>query len=62
MCHYSLPDNAARVEKAACLRKLITRCKFLKATVALTNKLIRIIWRVLRSKVDFNMQKYFAIS
>ncbi|BET96787.1 IS110 family transposase [Xenorhabdus taiwanensis] len=44
------------------LRKLIDRCGFMKATVALANKLTRIIWRVLRDDVDFNMQKAFTIN
>ncbi|WP_340618444.1 IS110 family transposase [Xenorhabdus entomophaga] len=43
------------------LRQLIARCGFMKATVALANKLIRIIWRVLRDEVDFNMKKAFII-
>ncbi|OKO97739.1 IS110 family transposase [Xenorhabdus eapokensis] len=44
------------------LRKLIARCGFMKATIALANKLTRIIWRVLRDEVDFNMQKAFTIN
>ncbi|PHM72085.1 transposase [Xenorhabdus kozodoii] len=43
------------------LRQLIARCGFMKATVALANKLTRIIWRVLRDDVDFNMKKAFII-
>ncbi|MEQ1965157.1 IS110 family transposase, partial [Xenorhabdus khoisanae] len=44
------------------LRALIARCGFLKATVALANKLTRIIWRILKDNVDFNMKKAFAIN
>ncbi|AYA39356.1 IS110 family transposase [Xenorhabdus nematophila] len=39
------------------LRKLIARCGFMKATVALANKLVRIIWRILKDDVDFMMKK-----
>ncbi|WP_340617317.1 IS110 family transposase [Xenorhabdus entomophaga] len=44
------------------LRALIARCGFLKATVALANKLTRIIWSILKDNVDFNMKKAFAIN
>ncbi len=39
------------------LRKLIVRCGVMKATVALANKLVRIIWRILKDDVDFMMKK-----
>ncbi|MDE9558072.1 IS110 family transposase, partial [Xenorhabdus bovienii] len=39
------------------LRKLIARCGFMKATGALANKLVRIIWRILKDDVDFMMKK-----
>uniref|UniRef100_UPI0036D97B03 transposase n=1 Tax=Photorhabdus sp. RM322S TaxID=3342825 RepID=UPI0036D97B03 len=39
------------------LRKLIARCGVMKATVALANKLVRIIWRILKDDVDFMMKK-----
>lgn len=44
------------------LKKLEARRGFLKTTVALANKLTRIIWRVLTDSVDFNMNKAFAVS
>lgn len=44
------------------LKKLEARRGFLKTTVALANKLARIIWRVLTDNVDFNMNKAFAVS
>lgn len=44
------------------LRKLEIRRGFLKATVALANKLTRIIWRVLKDSVDFNMTRAFAMN
>ena len=43
------------------LKKIEARRGFLKATVALANKLTRIIWRVLTDGVDFNMNKAFAV-
>ncbi|KFC06152.1 transposase [Trabulsiella guamensis ATCC 49490] len=43
------------------LQKLEARRGFLKATVALANKLPRIIWRVLTDSVDFNMNKAFSM-
>ena len=44
------------------LKRLEARRGFLKKTVALANKLTRIIWRVLTDNVDFNMNKAFAVS
>ncbi|PHM53895.1 IS110 family transposase [Xenorhabdus sp. KK7.4] len=44
------------------LRALITRCGVLKTTVALANKLTRIIWRILKDNVEFNMKKAFSIN
>nr|WP_323869991.1 integrase arm-type DNA-binding domain-containing protein [Xenorhabdus sp. CUL] len=61
------PDLASRAVMRCCqkredvlgewLRKLIARCGFMKATVALANKLVRIIWRILKDDVDFMMKK-----
>ncbi len=39
------------------LRKLIIRCRVMKATVNLANKLVRIIWRILKDDVDFILKK-----
>lgn len=44
------------------LKRLEARRGFLKTTVALANKLTRIIWRILTDGVDFNMSKAFAAS
>lgn len=44
------------------LQRLEARRGFLKTTVALANKLTRIIWRVLTDGVDFNMQKAVAMN
>ncbi|WP_235801453.1 hypothetical protein [Yersinia pekkanenii] len=44
------------------LKKLEARRGFLKTTVALANKLTRVIWRILTDCVDFNMNKAFAAS
>ncbi len=44
------------------LQRLEARRGFLKTTVALANKLTRIIWRVLTDGIDFNMQKAVAMS
>ncbi len=44
------------------LQKLEVHRGFLKTTVALANKLTRIIWRVLSNGVDFNMQKAVAMN
>lgn len=44
------------------LQRLEARRGFLKTTVALANKLTRIIWRVLTDGIDFNMQKVVAIN
>lgn len=44
------------------LQKIEAHRGFLKTTVALVNKLTRIIWRVLSDGVDFNMQKAVAIN
>ena len=44
------------------LKRLEARRGFLKTTVALANKLTRIIWRILTDGVDFNMNKAFAES
>lgn len=44
------------------LKGIESRRGFLKATVALANKLTRIIWRVLTDSVDFNMNKAFAMN
>jgi len=44
------------------LKRLEARRGFLKTTVALANKLTRIIWRILTDSVDFNMNKAFAVS
>ncbi len=43
------------------LRKLIDRCGFMKATVALANKLTRIIWRVLREKCHQSVCVGYAV-
>ncbi|ECG8516268.1 IS110 family transposase [Salmonella enterica subsp. salamae] len=43
------------------LQRLEARREFLKTTVALANKLTRIIWRVLTDQVDFNMSKAFSM-
>lgn len=43
------------------LQKLEARRGFLKTTVALANKLTRIIWRVLTDSVDFNMNRAFSM-
>lgn len=43
------------------LKKLEARRGFLKTTVALANKLTRIIWRVLTDSVDLNMNKAVAV-
>lgn len=44
------------------LKRLEARRGFLKTTVALANKLARIIWRILTDHVDFNMNKAFAVN
>jgi len=44
------------------LQRLEARRGFLKTTVALANKLTRIIWRVLTDGIDFNMQKAVAMN
>ena len=44
------------------LNRLKARRGFLKTTVALANKLTRIIWRILTDGVDFNINKAFAVS
>lgn len=44
------------------LQKLEARRGFLKTTVALANKLTRVIWRVLTDSIDFNMNKAFAMN
>lgn len=44
------------------LKRLETRRGFLKTTVALANKLTRIIWRILTDNVDFNINKAFAVN
>ena len=44
------------------LKRLEARRGFLKTTVALVNKLTRIIWRILIDHVDFNMNKAFAVN
>lgn len=44
------------------LKRLEARRGFLKTTVALANKLTRIIWRILTDGVDFNMNKAFSAS
>lgn len=44
------------------LKRLEARRGFLKTTVALANKLTRIIWRILTDNVDFNMNKAFALN
>ncbi|CAQ90586.1 putative transposase (fragment) [Escherichia fergusonii ATCC 35469] len=44
------------------LQRLEARQGFLKTTVALANKLTRIIWRALTDGIDFNMQKAAAMN
>jgi transposase len=44
------------------VQELEARRGFLKTTVALANKMTRIIWRVLTDAVDFNMSKAFAMN
>ncbi|WP_231293103.1 hypothetical protein [Serratia symbiotica] len=44
------------------LKRLEAHRGFLKTTVALANKLTRIIWRILTDSVDFNMNKAFSVS
>lgn len=44
------------------LKKLEARCVFLKSTVALANKLTKIIWRVQTDNVDFNINNSFTVS
>jgi len=46
----------------AWLNRFEARRGFLKTTVALANKLTRVIWRILTDCVDFNMNKAFAAS
>jgi transposase len=43
------------------LKRLEARRGFLKTTVALANKVTRIIWRILTDNVDFKMNKAFAM-
>ena len=54
-CVQKRDDSLGRWVKAIELRR-----GFLKATVALANKLTRIIWRVLTDSVDFSMNRAFA--
>ncbi|WP_340616155.1 hypothetical protein [Xenorhabdus entomophaga] len=44
------------------LKKIISRSGKIKATVALANKLTRIIWRLLAEPAKFNMNKAFALN
>lgn len=44
------------------LKRFNAQRGFLKTTVALANKLTRIIWRILTDSIDFNMNKAFAVS
>lgn len=44
------------------LQRLEASRGFLKTTVALANKLTRIIWRVLPDDIDFNIQKAVAMN
>ncbi|HCM7229017.1 TPA: IS110 family transposase [Klebsiella aerogenes] len=55
-CGKKRDDNLGRW-----LQKLEARRGFLKTTVALANKLTRIIWRVLTDSVDFNMNRAFSM-
>ena len=55
-CVKKCDDNLGRW-----LQKLEARRGFLKTTVALAIKLIRIIWRVLTDSVDFNMNRAFSM-
>lgn len=43
------------------LKGLEARQGFLKTTVALANKLTRVIWRILTNDVDFNINKAFSM-
>lgn len=44
------------------LTGVIERRGKMKATVALANKLTRIVWRLLVELVDFNMNKAFSMN
>ncbi|OAT17931.1 transposase [Buttiauxella noackiae ATCC 51607] len=56
-------SNGQKIENFIQLqKKLEARRGFLKTTVALANKLTRIIWSLLTDSVDFNMNKAFAVS
>ncbi|WP_237162980.1 hypothetical protein [Serratia symbiotica] len=56
-CAKKRNDNLARWVNA-----LEARQGFLEGTVALANKLTRIVWRVMTDAVDFSVKKAFSMN
>ncbi|HGL4297751.1 TPA: hypothetical protein ACKE33_004512, partial [Citrobacter sedlakii] len=55
---YALGDDALGIW----LKHLTDRRGKMKATVALANKLTRIVWRLLTESTSFNINRAFAMS